>query len=560
MLTSIDGRKFCQMIVCGANCLEEHKQIVDEMNVFPVPDGDTGTNMSMTVMSAAKEVRSIFEGSDQATIPQMAKGLSSGALRGARGNSGVITSQLFRGMYRGLKETSEINTGIFAQAMTRGVETAYKAVMRPKEGTILTVAREMASYALNHALNTEDMEELLESTIHHGKEVLDQTPDMLPVLKEAGVVDAGGQGFLYVFEGFLAGLRMTEEEIPELLTAGAAKKAEGDFSAQASIDAESIKYGYCTEFIIDGVKNPESHEGMLREYLENLGDSLVLVTDENLIKIHVHTNDPGLVLQKALTLGQLINIKIDNMRKQHQHTLDISDQPEKAAPPAPKKQEPPKEVGFITVSVGEGLATLFKDLGVDYVISGGQTMNPSTEDILNAVDQVNAKNIVVLPNNKNIVLAAQQAASLSKEKKVYVVASRSIPEGITAMLNYGISENIEENVEAMKESLSTVQTGQVTFAVRDTHINDIEIHKDDTLAILDDEVCACGADLLETTRKLLDLMMENGPELLTLYYGQDADAGITDQLEAYIHENYPDTEVEIHDGGQPLYFYFISAE
>lgn len=557
MLTSIDGSRFCQMIMCAANCLEEHKQLVDEMNVFPVPDGDTGTNMSMTVMSAAREVRNVYDASEQAPIAQMAKALSSGALRGARGNSGVITSQLFRGMYRGLKEADEINTGVFAQAMTRGVETAYKAVMRPKEGTILTVAREMASYALNHALTTEDMDELLESTIHHGKEVLEQTPDMLPVLKEAGVVDAGGQGFLYVFEGMLAGLRLEEGVIPDLITADAAKKQDAA-PAAASTEAKEIKYGYCTEFIIDGVKNPESHEAMLREFCESLGDSLVLVTDENIIKIHVHTNDPGLVIQKALTLGQLINIKIDNMRKQHQHTLGIDQEPAKA--PAPKKQEPPKEVGFITVSVGEGIATLFHDLGVDYVIPGGQTMNPSTEDILNAIDQVNAKNVVILPNNKNIILAARQAATLTKEKKVYVVSSRSIPQGITAMLNYGISENVEENVEAMKESLSTVVTGQVTFAVRDTHINDFEIHKDDILAIMDDEVCAAGADQLETTKKLLDTMMEGGPELMTIFYGQDADQQLTDALEVYMRETYPDLEIEIHDGGQPLYYYIISAE
>ena len=557
MLTSIDGSRFCQMIMCAANCLEEHKQLVDEMNVFPVPDGDTGTNMSMTVMSAAREVRNVYDASEQAPIAQMAKALSSGALRGARGNSGVITSQLFRGMYRGLKEADEINTGVFAQAMTRGVETAYKAVMRPKEGTILTVAREMASYALNHALTTEDMDELLESTIHHGKEVLEQTPDMLPVLKEAGVVDAGGQGFLYVFEGMLAGLRLEEGVIPDLITADSAKKQDAA-AAAASTEAKEIKYGYCTEFIIDGVKNPESHETMLREFCESLGDSLVLVTDENIIKIHVHTNDPGLVIQKALTLGQLINIKIDNMRKQHQHTLGIDQEPAKA--PAPKKQEPPKEVGFITVSVGEGIATLFHDLGVDYVIPGGQTMNPSTEDILNAIDQVNAKNVVILPNNKNIILAARQAATLTKEKKVYVVSSRSIPQGITAMLNYGISENVEENVEAMKESLSTVVTGQVTFAVRDTHINDFEIHKDDILAIMDDEVCAAGADQLETTKKLLDTMLEGGPELMTIFYGQDADQQLTDALEAYMRETYPDLEIEIHDGGQPLYYYIISAE
>ncbi len=558
MHTTIDGRTFCRMIVCAANRLEEHKQIVDELNVFPVPDGDTGTNMSMTVMSAAREVRQAYVDNGTDTIPALAKALSSGALRGARGNSGVITSQLFRGMYRGLKETQEIGAGRFAEAMSRGVETAYKAVMRPKEGTILTVAREMAAFALNYAMNTEDVEELLEATIAQGWEVLKQTPDMLPVLKEAGVVDAGGQGFLYVFEGMLNGLRMEENEIPALTT-GEAAKEKSQASAQAQIDPASIKFGYCTEFIVEGVKDPESHAPALKEYLESIGDSLVLVTDEDIIKIHVHTNDPGKALQKGLALGQLINIKIENMRQQHHNLLNLTEEAPKPAE-EPVQEGPAKEIGFITVSVGAGIAALFTDLGVDYVIPGGQTMNPSTEDVLNAIAKVNAENIVILPNNKNIILAAQQAADLTKDKKVYVVGSRSIPQGITAMLNYGISDSIEENIEAMKESLSTVATGQLTFAVRDTHVNNKEIHKDDYLAILDDEVNAVGRDLFETTQALVDAMMENGPELITFYCGEDADPSVTEQLEAYVREQYPDAEVEIHDGGQPLYYYIISAE
>ena len=557
MHTSIDGRSFCKMIVCGANCLEEHKQIVDELNVFPVPDGDTGTNMSMTVMSAAKEVRQAYTGGTE-EIPALAKALSSGALRGARGNSGVITSQLFRGMYRGLKETQEIGAGRFAEAMSRGVETAYKAVMRPKEGTILTVAREMAAFALNYAMNTEDVEELLEATIAQGWEVLRQTPDMLPVLKEAGVVDAGGQGFLYVFEGMLNGLRLESDEVPALITAEAGKE-KAQASVQAQIDPESIKFGYCTEFIVQGVKDPESHAPALRDFLESIGDSLVLVTDDDIIKIHVHTNDPGKALQRGLALGQLINIKIENMRQQHHNLLNLEPEEKKPAE-EPVQEGPAKEIGFITVSVGAGIASLFTDLGVDYVIPGGQTMNPSTEDVLNAIAKVNAENVVILPNNKNIILAAQQAADLTKDKKVYVVGSRSIPQGITAMLNYGISDSIEENIEAMKESLSTVVTGQMTFAVRDTHMNNIEIHKDDYLAILDDEVNAVGTDQFETMKTLLDSMMENLPELITFYCGEDADASVTERLETYLRENYPGAEVEVHDGGQPLYYYIISAE
>ena len=557
MHTSIDGRSFCKMIVCGANCLEEHKQIVDELNVFPVPDGDTGTNMSMTVMSAAKEVRQAYTGGTE-EIPALAKALSSGALRGARGNSGVITSQLFRGMYRGLKETQEIGAGRFAEAMSRGVETAYKAVMRPKEGTILTVAREMAAFALNYAMNTEDVEELLEATIAQGWEVLRQTPDMLPVLKEAGVVDAGGQGFLYVFEGMLNGLCLESDEVPALITAEAGKE-KAQASVQAQIDPESIKFGYCTEFIVQGVKDPESHAPALRDFLESIGDSLVLVTDDDIIKIHVHTNDPGKALQRGLALGQLINIKIENMRQQHHNLLNLEPEEKKPAE-EPVQEGPAKEIGFITVSVGAGIASLFTDLGVDYVIPGGQTMNPSTEDVLNAIAKVNAENVVILPNNKNIILAAQQAADLTKDKKVYVVGSRSIPQGITAMLNYGISDSIEENIEAMKESLSTVVTGQMTFAVRDTHMNNIEIHKDDYLAILDDEVNAVGTDQFETMKTLLDSMMENLPELITFYCGEDADASVTERLETYLRENYPGAEVEVHDGGQPLYYYIISAE
>lgn len=551
MLTSIDGRKFCQMIVCGANCLENHKQAVDEMNVFPVPDGDTGTNMSMTVMSAAREVLKMKDGA----IPDMAKALSSGALRGARGNSGVIVSQLFRGMYRGLKDASQIDTGRFAEAMNRGVETAYKAVMRPKEGTILTVARGMASFALELALHTEDMEELLEKTILHGEEVLARTPEMLPVLKEAGVVDAGGQGFIYVFKGMLQGIQMTEDTIPvlEAVSAGKASAASADYSAQASISTDSIVFGYCTEFIIDGVENAEQHEDMLREYLSSIGDSLVVVADEDLIKIHVHTNDPGLAIQKGLSLGSLSNIKIDNMRLQHRSTLEF-------AAPETDTEQPMKEIGFITVSVGDGIASLFKDLGVDYIIPGGQTMNPSTEDVLNAIEKVHAENVIVLPNNKNIILAAQQAAELTEDKKVYVVGSTSIPQGIAAMLNYGMGGTIQENVDAMVESLGTVTTGQITFAVRDTHMNAMEIHKDDILAILEGDVCAVGQDLEQTTRDLLDIMMEPEPELVTLYAGENADVAMTERLRQYMEETYPTAEVEVHEGGQPLYYYIISAE
>ncbi len=628
MLTSIDGRRFCQMVVCGANRLGEHRKTVDEMNVFPVPDGDTGTNMSMTVLSAAREV---LKNQDR-TVAEMGKALSSGALRGARGNSGVIVSQLFRGIYRGLRESQTVDTGRFAEALRKGVETAYKAVMRPKEGTILTVAREMADFALETAMHTEDIDELLETTIEHGKTVLEKTPDMLPVLKEAGVVDAGGQGLLYLFEGLLAGTRLPEGEIPALRSeedcpegqsygpegqsygpgGQSSSPAEGPAGvshspAQAAVSEESLRYGYCTEFIVEGVEHAERQENMLREYLSGIGDSLVLVIDEDLIKVHVHTNDPGLAIQKGLSLGSLSSIKVDNMRLQHRNILDLTKEtdakgaagrtaektqglpseggPERAAGLSPegtqgqtsertpegaqdqtpgqtpeRTPERRKEAGFITIASGDGIAAVFKDLGADAIIPGGQTMNPSTEDILTAIEKVRAENVIVLPNNKNIILAAQQAAELTKDKKVHVVESKSIPQGITAMLNYAAGESMERNVRAMKDSLATVKTGQITFAVRDSHIGALSIHKGDLLAIVDGEVTDVGENLTEISRKLIDHLMEDGPELITVYAGAEADEEVNSQLKRYMEDSYPDAEVEIHKGGQPLYYYIISAE
>ncbi|MBQ7049091.1 MAG: DAK2 domain-containing protein, partial [Firmicutes bacterium] len=509
-MNTISGQKFRQMLVAGANALEANKKMVDEMNVFPVPDGDTGTNMSLTVNSAVKEV---IKAESQAA-GDIAKALSSGALRGARGNSGVIVSQLFRGLAKGLKGCEEINAITFATAMENGVETAYKAVMKPKEGTILTVAKAAAAKCLEAALQSDDLVEVLSQAIESGDETLQKTPEMLPVLKEAGVVDAGGKGLLVIYEGMLEALKREDDEIdPLLCLSGSAQvQSGGAASSQAAFSTESIEFGYCTEFIVEGVENAEEKEDDVRAYLSTIGDSLVVVADGDLIKIHVHTNDPGLAIQKGVSLGSLSSIKVDNMRLQHQNILSME--------AAPKKEEPRKDIGFITISVGEGLSNIFKELGVDYVISGGQTMNPSTEDILEATKKINADHIFVLPNNKNIILAAQQATYLMEEgKQLHVIPSRSIPQGITAMISYMPGESAEANEAQMTESLSTVVSGSVTYAVRDTHMGEFEIKADNILALKNDEICQVGQDLIKTTKQLLESMVNDETSLVTIYYG-----------------------------------------
>ncbi len=555
----LDAEQFRRMIVAGANRLEANKKEVDELNVFPVPDGDTGTNMSLTVMSAAREV---LKAGDDASVEVVAKALSSGALRGARGNSGVIVSQLFRGMYRGLKGTEEIDAAAWANAMRQGVETAYKAVMRPKEGTILTVARGMAEAAVDAAIEEEDLAELLKLVIERGEEVLEKTPDMLPVLKEAGVVDAGGKGLLYIYKGMYEAL--TDENVSlELTDTTAAKKEEpaevkAPGQAQATFDTESITYGYCTEFIVHCAQ-AERHEEMMRAYLSSIGDSLVVVADDDLIKIHVHTNDPGLAIQKGLSIGYLSNMKIDNMRLQHQNLL-MQEMPQEAE--APEKEAPAehKEFGFIAVSMGEGLTKILKELGVDQVITGGQTMNPSTEDVLNAIEKINADHIFILPNNKNIILAAQQAAALIQDKEILVVQTRNVPQGITAMLNFASDFSAEENLKMMEEAIQEVHTGMTTFAIRDTHLGDFEIHKDDILGMLDGELSVVDRDVDVVSKELIDRLVEMDKELFTVYYGEDATPDSAQALADYIMQKMPDGEVEVHDGGQPLYHYIISAE
>lgn len=550
-MNTICGQKFRQMLVAGANALEANKKMVDEMNVFPVPDGDTGTNMSLTVNSAVKEV---IKAESQAA-GDIAKALSSGALRGARGNSGVIVSQLFRGLAKGLKGCEEINAITFATAMENGVETAYKAVMKPKEGTILTVAKAAAAKCLEAALQSDDLIDVLSQAIESGDETLQKTPEMLPVLKEAGVVDAGGKGLLVIYEGMLEALKREDDEIdPLLCLSGSAQvQSGGAASSQAAFSTESIEFGYCTEFIVEGVENAEEKEDDVRAYLSTIGDSLVVVADGDLIKIHVHTNDPGLAIQKGVSLGSLSSIKVDNMRLQHQNILSME--------AAPKKEEPRKDIGFITISVGEGLSNIFKELGVDYVISGGQTMNPSTEDILEATKKINADHIFVLPNNKNIILAAQQATYLMEEgKQLHVIPSRSIPQGITAMISYMPGESAEANEAQMTKSLSTVVSGSVTYAVRDTRMGEFEIKADNILALKNDEICQVGQDLIKTTKQLLESMVSDETSLVTIYYGEDATEEEAVELKEHVEEFCPGVEVEIQSGGQPLYYYLLSAE
>ena len=558
MSNRLDAEQFRKMIVAGANRLEANKKEVDELNVFPVPDGDTGTNMSLTVMSAAREV---LKTEADAGIEAVAKALSSGALRGARGNSGVIVSQLFRGMYRGLKGTEEIDSAAFANAMRQGVETAYKAVMRPKEGTILTVARGMAEAAVDAAIEEEDLAELLKLVIERGEEVLEKTPDMLPVLKEAGVVDAGGKGLLYIYKGMYAALT-DESEGLALMDASNKKEEPAEpktpNQAQAAFDTESITFGYCTEFIVH-CADAERHEEMLRTYLGSIGDSLVVVADDDLIKIHVHTNDPGLAIQKGLSIGYLSNMKIDNMRLQHQNLL-VQETPSSQEAPVQEAPAEHKEYGFVAVSMGEGLTKILKELGVDQVITGGQTMNPSTEDVLNAIEKIDADHIFILPNNKNIILAAQQAAALIQDKEILVVQTRNVPQGITAMLNFAADFSAAENLKMMEEAILEVHTGMTTFAIRDTHLGEFEIHKDDILGMLDGELNVTGQDVEAVARDLIDHLLEMDKELFTVYYGEDATPDSAQALADYIMEKMPEGEVEVHNGGQPLYHYNISAE
>ena len=554
---TINTEMLQKMFLAGAANLEAKKEYINELNVFPVPDGDTGTNMTLTIMSAAKEVNAL-EKPDMASI---AKAISSGSLRGARGNSGVILSQLLRGFTKEIREYEEIDAAVLARACERATATAYKAVMKPKEGTILTVAKGAAQKAQEMAETTEDLEVFLSEVIKYAEEVLAQTPEMLPVLKEAGVVDSGGQGLVEVLHGAFDAFQGKEVDYTAIEAGQAVKMVKP--GEQAETD---IQFGYCTEFIIMTEKQfSEKDEEEFKAYLESIGDSIVCVADEDVVKVHVHTNDPGLAIQKALTYGQLSRIKIDNMREEHQEKL-IKDAEKAAAAQAEaaaakeKKKEPRKQVGFIAVSIGDGMNEIFRELGVDYIIEGGQTMNPSTDDMLTAIDNVNADHIFILPNNKNIILAANQARSLTKDKDILVVPTKTVPQGITAVINYMPEADVDTNFETMQEGIKNVKTGQVTYAVRDTKIDDKVIHEGDIMGIGDQGILSVGQSVEETTKSMLSQMVDEDTELISIYYGQDVLAEDAERLAETIGEKYPDADVDLHSGGQPIYYYVVSVE
>ncbi len=553
---TIDAVLLQKMFIAGAKNLESKKEWINDLNVFPVPDGDTGTNMTLTIMSAAKEVSGITN----PTMATLSKAISSGSLRGARGNSGVILSQLFRGFTKEISKLEILDTESLAIATQRATETAYKAVMKPKEGTILTVAKAVSDKAAEVALDTDDLEEAIEKVITHAEYVLSKTPDMLPVLKEAGVVDSGGQGLVVVLRGMLDALtgKVTDFEITSPV-----KKPDSDGKGVgAAIEDVDIKFGYCTEFIIMLDKEfNEKTETEFKAFLSSIGDSIVCVALDDIVKVHVHTNHPGQAFEKALEYGQLTKMKIDNMREEHnQKVIEKSEMQKAMAQEAMKKSAPLKDYGFITIAPGKGLADIFKGLGVDEVIEGGQTMNPSTEDILKAADNINAKVIYVLPNNGNIILAAQQAADIIEDKKLVVVPSKTVPQGITAMINFEMSRTEQENAEAMTSSMATVRTGQVTYAVRDTSIDGKEIHKDDILGLADKGLAAVGKDIDATVLELLDTMIDDDSELVSVYYGEDITNEQASGIVASIEEKYPDVDVELQEGGQPVYYYIVSVE
>lgn len=553
----IDASMLAKMFLAGAHNLEAKKEWINELNVFPVPDGDTGTNMSMTILSAAKEVN----GLEKKNMKSVAKAISSGSLRGARGNSGVILSQLFRGFTKVIANYDHIDTIVLAEACDKAVETAYKAVMKPKEGTILTVARGAADKAIDMVEETDDLAVFIKAVIDEAERVLKKTPDMLPVLKQAGVVDSGGQGLVVVLQGAYDALMGKEIDYSSF---EAETPAAGFTKITAETEAE-IKFGYCTEFIIV-LNEPMSDEAVTKykAFLTSIGDSIVVVADDEIVKTHVHTNDPGLAIQEALTHGSLSKIKIDNMREEHQERL-IKDAEKLAAAQAQEAAEEAepaeyKEMGFISVSAGAGLSEIFSGLGVDVIIEGGQTMNPSTDDILNAVEKVAAKNIFVLPNNKNIILAANQAASLSEDKKIYVIPTKTIPQGITALINFIPEQSAEENAARMTEELANVKSGQITYAVRDTVIDDKEIRENDYMGIGDAGILSVGADMEQTLIEMLDQLVDDESGIISLYYGADVSGEDAGALGEALQEKYADVEVEVNEGGQPVYYYIVSVE
>ena len=564
-ISTIDAGKLKNAFLAGAKGLEAKKDWINELNVFPVPDGDTGTNMTLTIMAAAREVAEL----ENPTMDQLAKAISSGSLRGARGNSGVILSQLLRGFTKEIKSVTEIDTTTLANAMVRGTETAYKAVMKPKEGTILTVAKGMSDKALEMASQTDDIEEFAREVIAYGDYVLEQTPEMLPVLKQAGVVDSGGQGLMQVVKGAFDGLtgRMTDVSLGGAPAQKGPEAPKSRTAALTDIDTADIKFGYCTEFIINLDKDySDQDEIQLKSYLESIGDSLVVVSDDEIVKVHVHTDHPGLAFEKALTYGSLSRMKVDNMREEHQERI-IKDSERLAREQAARKDEdagqPSKErrtYGFIAVSSGDGLSEIFKGIGADYLIEGGQTMNPSTEDMLNAINKVNADNIFILPNNKSIIMAAQQARDLTEDKNIIVIPSKTVPQGITALVNFMPDLSAEENLAAMTEEMDNVKTAQITYAVRTTNIDGMEIEEGDIMAIGDHGMLAAGKSVDRVALDALKCMLDDDCELVTVYYGSDVGENAAKALVSQAEQMYPDKEIELQYGGQPIYYYMISAE
>ena len=553
---TINVDMLAKMFLAGAQNIEAKKEYINELNVFPVPDGDTGTNMSLTIMAAAKEVTAL----ERPDMKDLAKAISSGSLRGARGNSGVILSQLLRGFTKSIREENEIDVLGFSAACSRARDTAYKAVMKPKEGTILTVASGIAEKAAEMANETDDLEVFFPAVLEYAEEVLAKTPEMLPVLKEAGVVDSGGQGLLEVLKGAYDAFQGKEVDYSAIKPSAGATVTKVNAE-----DTADIKFGYCTEFIILTEKEfTEEDERDFKGYLSSIGDSIVCVADDDVVKIHVHTNDPGLAIQRALTYGQLSRMKIDNMREEHQEKL-IRDAEKLSAQQAQedakkKEEEPRKPMGFIAVSIGEGLNDIFRELGADYIIEGGQTMNPSTEDMLNAIDQVNADTIFILPNNKNIVLAANQAKALVEDKEIVVIPTKTVPQGITAIINFMPDADASANEETMLEEIKNVKTGQVTYAVRDTHIDDKEIHECDIMGIGDHGILSVGKDIEATTKDMLAQLVDDDSELISLYYGEDVTEEDAERFTGEIEALYPDVDIDVHSGGQPIYYYVLAVE
>lgn len=551
---TIDAKMLQKMFLAGAKGLEAKKEYINELNVFPVPDGDTGTNMTMTIMAAAKDVANL----QNPTLTELGKAISSGSLRGARGNSGVIMSQIFRGFVKELKGLDIIDVTALGNGVQHAAETAYKAVMKPKEGTILTVAKAGADKSMDLLVNgdTDDIIKFCDEVAAEMEEALLQTPELLPVLKQAGVVDSGGEGLMTFIRGALDALKGKATDFT-VNTGTATRVVNGSVGAS---EEEDIRFGYCTEFIIMLERGEDVVESQLKEYLQKIGDCVVVVADDDIVKVHVHTNDPGLAIQKALTYGSLTSMKIDNMREEHQEKVIRDAQKVAESASAPKKEEPRKENGFIAVAAGDGLADIFRDLGVDYVIEGGQTMNPSTDDVLSAIEQVNADNIFVLPNNGNIILAANQAKNLTEDKEVYVVPSKNIPQGIAAMICFVSGRSAAENAESMEEEMQLIKSGQVTYAVRDTNMDGKDIKQGDFMGLTDKTIVSVGSDLQGTAKELIESLLDEDSELVSLYYGSDATKEQAEQLAEDIEKTHEDVEVEVQYGGQPVYSYFISVE